>query len=73
MFSGMHEKPLREQLVELRDKIEHQIHILGNDPAGGDFYGWGENQNKRENLRDTLRVALRGIDKALADLGSDNA
>lgn len=63
----MHEKTLREQLIEARSKIQSQIDELGISPIGGYEF----RSNKRKELMSMLKAKLQEIDEALAGLPDD--
>jgi hypothetical protein len=69
MLSGMHGKPLREQLIQARAKIQREIDIL-RTPA---IIGFPNAPNPKKTLIEKLKTELQELDEALAGLGSDDA
>jgi hypothetical protein len=67
-FKPHPEMPLREQLLEARDKLLRQIQITARGPMTG--YTQSERETF-ENLTAELREALQQIEDALAE--ADNA
>ena len=68
MLSGMHEKPLKEQLIEARSKIQREIDVLPT-PS---LVGLGSRPDKAATI-EMLKARLREIEEALAGLGGDDA
>jgi hypothetical protein len=68
MLRGMHEKPLKEQLIEARAKILREIDIL-RTPS---LIGLGSRPDKAATI-EMLKARLQEIDEALAGLGDDDA
>ena len=68
MLSGMHDKSLKEQLIEARSKIQREIDVL-RTPS---LVGLGSRPDKSATI-EMLKARLREIDEALAGLGGDDA
>lgn len=68
MLCGMHEKPLKEQLIEARSKIQREIDVL-RTPS---LIGLGSRPDKAVTI-EMLKARLRDIEEALASLAEDDA
>ncbi len=64
MWGWGKQKPLREQLLEARDKIHRQLEIIA---AGSIDYAW------QPGTKEELLSALAEINKRLAELDADQA
>ena len=69
MIIAMHERSLRQQLIEARGEIQREIDDL-RTPA---MIGYGFLPNPKKALIETLKAKLKEIDEALDRLGQDDA